>query len=171
MDATMPETPEPVMMPQKVVEVSSAPDTADKDAPVAPIPVPTIPKNGKKSKVPKQAKAASQPAPKAKVAPKPAKASKKAPSSGQSGPALKLQPDALNTKERKVLAAFMAKKGRPTPLTIAEMAKGAFTTLKASMANSWTRNSLRRLVRGGMLSKEERGKYLITPTGRQAMKG
>jgi hypothetical protein len=169
MDTTT--TPAPIADP-------STPPTAQvlvEDAPAA-APVPTDPPvaAAKTPKTPKKAKTM----PKTPKAPKAAKAAppaekpttgKDAPSSGQSGPALKLKGADVNKTERKVLGVF-AGKGRPSAKTIGQMAEGAFPTLKVAQANSWTRNSLRRLVRAGFLTKLERGRYVITAAGRAALK-
>lgn len=122
-----------------------------------------------KPKAAKAPKAKKEPkAPKAKKEPKEPKAAKKPPTSGQSGPPMELPAEKLNDKERKVLDCFPLKGDRRT-MTIVEMAKEAFPSKKAAQANSWTRNSLRRLTRGGWLDKLERGQYRISEKGRKRL--
>jgi hypothetical protein len=99
----------------------------------------------------------------------PAKAKQaKAPKSGQSGPPLDLGYGDLNDNERKVVAVFKGK-GERKPKTIADLAKECFPSKKFAKANSWVRNSLRRLVRADWLEKMERGSYRITDKGRRRL--
>ena len=101
-----------------------------------------------------------------KAAPKKAAAKKAEPTSGQSGPVIEnLTAEDLNPNEVKVMKLAMKGEG---PKTIVELAK-AFTGKNKKTANSWTRNSLRRLVRGGFLAKVERGAYRATGKGRRRM--
>lgn len=96
-------------------------------------------------------------------------AKKTAPSSGQSGPAIAdLAVDELNDKEMKVMKVFPLKGDRET-FTITDLAKGAWPTNTQGKSNSWTRNSLRRLVRGGFIEKLKRGSYRISVKGRHRM--
>lgn len=78
----------------------------------------------------------------------------------------------LNVKEGRVLSQFV-KPGRPTPKTIAELAKACWPGgrgMTAVRANSWVRNSLRRLVVAALVEQVERGTYQITDLGREAAK-
>ena len=71
--------------------------------------------------------------------------------------------EALNPKERILLASFQYAK---VPATIAELASlcdyETHGARSASMANSWTRNSLRRLLREGYIERVARGTYQLT---------
>jgi hypothetical protein len=106
-----------------------------------------------------------------KAAPKKAKAAaksngngeKKAPASGQSGPSLNLKDKPLNPKEEKVLGALSNGAGQLTLTELGALFKGK----KKSQANSWARNSLRRLVRGGLVKKVGRGTYEATAKGKK----
>jgi len=82
--------------------------------------------------------------------------------SGQSGPSVKIE--AVNTKEGKVLGALNHGSGQQK---ISEIAKGAFKGKVKSQANSWVRNSLRRLVRGGLVKQVSRGTYALTAKGKK----
>jgi len=72
----------------------------------------------------------------------------------------------LNSKESKVLAAFCSQ-GRPAPKTISDLAATCFPKQSDARANSWTRNSLRRLVKCAMLEGVDRGTYEVTDLGRE----
>ena len=75
----------------------------------------------------------------------------------------------LNAKEARVLAAFL-RRGRPTPRTIADLAKecwGSGRGMTTARATSWVRNSLRKLVDNSILVQVERGTYQITDFGRK----
>jgi len=90
-------------------------------------------------------------------------APKKAPASGQSGPSLDLKAKPLNLKEEKVLGALANGAGQLTLTELSALFKGK----KKSQANSWARNSLRRLVRGGLVKKVGRGTYEATAKGKK----
>jgi len=120
------------------------------------------PKVAKVAKAPKAAKV-----PKAKKAAKakPAKdGEKKKPHTGQSGAAIEdLEYGALNAREKKVVEKLHAEDKN---LTIEELSKAFARSAKdEKQANSWTRNALRRLVRGNLVSKIERGVYKLTRRG------
>jgi hypothetical protein len=97
----------------------------------------------------------------AKKAPTKKPAAKKA-KSGQSAGAIALERAGLNTNETKVLEALRT--GRK-PLTLVEIAKAAFPRKTRAQGNSWVRNALRRLVRGNLVIKVERGTYKASPKG------
>lgn len=80
------------------------------------------------------------------------------PSTGQSGPKLKLRSSDLNDKEKAVLTYL---KENVMPATISEISAECFFGVAASekQANSWVRNSLRRLVRADLVEKISRGVY------------
>ena len=125
-----------------------------------------------KAEEPKAAKAPAKP-----KAPKPAKEVKSAKelppldprppkiSSGQGGPTISLEIGDLNSKERKVLDAFALPTEGSTreAKSIQDLAK-VFAKQAGSKtrANSWTRNSLRRLVRGGLVDKAARGNFRLS---------
>jgi len=118
----------------------------------------------------KPAKAKAKAKAKAVKAAKPVKAAKvkkaaKAAQSGQSGPALELEASDLNKSETKLLCSFGDYKGGEE-ISIAELAKETFPTKSKAQANSWVRNSLRRLVRGSLVEKTDRGTYKLTKAGR-----
>ena len=111
------------------------------------------PKVAAKSKGKKAAakKAPAKKAPKAKV------------SSGQGGPALKLEAGELNAKERKVMGTMVS---ASKPLKLSEIAEATFKSLGPIKGNSWTRNSMRRLVRSGLVRKSATGTYVVTAKGK-----
>jgi len=76
------------------------------------------------------------------------------PTSGQSGPKLDLVRDDLNPKETAVLT-LLRRKGEAS---IADLMK-AFPNKPKAKANSWVRNSLRRLVCARLAKKVGRGTY------------
>lgn len=80
------------------------------------------------------------------------------PSSGQSGPKLSLEKGDLNDKEAKVLASIRrAKNG----ITLSDLAERTFPkSIGKAKGNSWTRNSLRRLIRARLVKKMGRGEYI-----------
>jgi len=78
----------------------------------------------------------------------------RAPSSGQSGPPLDLREADLNPKEVRVLRA-LSEGGQQT---LKEL-EGVFSGEPSSRANSWARNALRRLVRGGLVRRVGKGTY------------
>ena len=92
-------------------------------------------------------------------------ASKVAPKSGQSGPPLDLPPAKLNEKE-KVVTATLLKLDGDSSMSLAELAEKCFPD-GDKKANSWVRNSLRRLVRAGYVAKIDRGTYQMSKAGRK----
>lgn len=86
-----------------------------------------------------------------------------APTTGQSGPEMHLPAEKINKDERQVLQQLdVPDRGSAMIVQIADAIKKAkrnsFTTLQ-------TRNALRRLVRGGLVSNKDRGEYKITAKG------
>lgn len=98
-----------------------------------------------------------------------AKARRK-PVSGQSAPPIESLPfDALNKKEKKVVGCFVARSAREV-LTIEDLADGAFPSQPAKRANSWVRNSLRRLIRARWLEKVTPGEYRLSKGRRRQVR-
>lgn len=100
---------------------------------------------------------------------------KAAPSSGQSGPELDLEISDLNPRELRV-AMFLNQSGqfgdgsgKRQDFTIVEVAGGCWKNKPKAQANSWVRNCLRRLVRAGMVEKQDRGVYRIATKTRSAL--
>lgn len=95
---------------------------------------------------------------------------KKAPTTGQSGTPLDIGVVDLNAKERRVLA-FMAGEGSGVRATfrIEDVAAGCWKSKPKPIANSWVRNSFRRLVRAGMVYKVSRGHYRVALRARRAL--
>lgn len=91
---------------------------------------------------------------------------------GQSGPTIEELPwDSLNRKEKLLIGCFNLE-GEREVRSIGELAVAAFKTKAKNLAqaNSWARNSLRRLMRSGKwLEKVEPGKYRLTPGGRKSL--
>jgi hypothetical protein len=131
----------------------------------------TTKKTAAKKTTAKKAAAAKKPAAKKPAAKKAAKKAasksngeqKDSPSSGQSGPPVDLSKKALNAKEAKVLAALCNGKSSQKIAELAAIFKGK----AKSQANSWVRNSLRRLVRGSFVEQVERGTYKATAKGKK----
>lgn len=97
-------------------------------------------------------------------------AEQKTPTSGQSAPPIELSSDALNAKEAKVLAALNGSGSGVRPvMTITDLAAECFKSQSKKRANSWVRNSLRRLVQSGLIEKVERGKYRVSEAGRKGL--
>jgi hypothetical protein len=120
----------------------------------------------------KTAKKAPKKAPKAKAkapkAPKPSQAEKV--SSGQAGPALDLGVEQFSDKERKVLDVLNGSgSGSREIFTIEQLAAECWKSKTKKQANSWVRNSLRRLVRAGAIEKVERGQYRVSDSGRKKL--
>jgi len=89
---------------------------------------------------------------------------------GQGGAAIELSVDRLNAKEGKVFAALNGTgSGVRAIMSIAELAETCFKSQSKAKGNSWTRNSLRRLVQGGLVEKVERGRYRVTESGRRKL--
>lgn len=99
-----------------------------------------------------------------KAAKAPKKRQSVPPTSGQSGPPLQLTAEGLNDKEILVLKGLNAD---INPLAINALASSCFAEQPSSKANSWVRNSLRRLVRGSWVTKVGKGTYRLTDTGRE----
>ena len=137
------------------------------------------PKKGatKKAKGAKKAKTNGKGAKKAKGAKakgakaKGAKASKGKPTTGQSGPEIEVKTEDLNAKESKVLDLLNGKgEGARETVTIPELTKVFKNTADTkAQANSWVRNSLRRLVTSGLVEKLERGSYRIAERARKRL--
>jgi hypothetical protein len=94
---------------------------------------------------------------------KPAKKAASSPSSGQSGPAVDLLRDRLNDKEIRVVTVLS---GDLNPVPINALATNCFADQPVTQANSWVRNSLRRLVRGKWVDKVGKGTYRLSDVGR-----
>jgi hypothetical protein len=104
------------------------------------------------------------------TAKKASRAKTEKPSSGQSGPALELSVDKVNSKETKILEALNGSgSGSREIWTIEELGAECFKSKSKKQQNSWTRNSLRRLIRSGMIEKVERGKYRVSDSGRKKL--
>lgn len=92
------------------------------------------------------------------------------PVSGQSAPPIESLPfDALNKKEKKVVGCFVARTAREV-LTIEDLADVAFPSQPAKRANSWVRNSLRRLIRARWLEKVTPGEYRLSKGRRRQVR-
>lgn len=92
---------------------------------------------------------------------------------GQSGPPLELPWKALNPKERDVLRALNGTgRGPRRKMTLEELAEECFAKDASTpeQANSWVRNSMRRLVRGSWVDKVEPGVYRISTKQRPKVK-
>jgi hypothetical protein len=107
-------------------------------------------------------KAAPKKAAAKKAAVKVAKKKHAAPTTGQSGSPLDLVKAKLNDKETKVIEVL---DGDANPVALTVLAAAAFSGLPTVQANSWTRNSLRRLVRGKWVQKVGKGTYRMTDLG------
>jgi len=90
------------------------------------------------------------------------------PTSGQSGPPLDLVKAKLNDKEEKVVAVLLED---ANPVPINALATNCFSDKSAGQANSWVRNSLRRLVRAKWAEKVGKGTYRLTSTGKARAEG
>lgn len=86
---------------------------------------------------------------------------------GQSGPFIDLTGVRLNSKEEAVLKAL---REDLSPLSLLALAMIAFPGEDIKVANSWVRNSLRRLVRGRWVARIGEGTYTVTPEGRAGHK-
>ncbi len=133
------------------------PKTEGEATPKAPAAKPKAKKPAKpkaeKPKAEKKPKAAAKAKPKKPK--KPAKEEEPKTSYGQSGPKLELAKDDLNEKESAVLTTIRRAKGE---ISLAEVVERVGFK-PAKKANSWTRNSLRRLVRARLVKKAGRGLY------------
>jgi len=120
-----------------------------------------------KTPVPRKRKGAKTSKPKA---PPKTTAEKTTPTSGQSGPPLELSVEGLNTKEAKIFEALNGTgSGVREIISIEDLASTCFKSRGKKQANSWVRNSLRRLVQGGLVEKVERGKYRVSEAGRKKL--
>lgn len=122
----------------------------------------------KKRSSPKVVKAAKAAKAAKAVKPKEPKEKKTAPHSGQSGPALEgLEYEKLNANEKKLIDKLAAESTEANAvLTIEDLAKVfSRSATDTKQANSWTRNALRRLIRGNFVTKVERGSYKLTRRG------
>jgi hypothetical protein len=109
-------------------------------------------------------------APAKKRAPRKAAPKSKTPTTGQSAAPIELSVAGLNAKESKVLGALNGSgAGLRAVLTITELATACFKSQSKKKSNSWTRNSLRRLVQAGLVEKVERGKYRVSAAGRKKL--
>ena len=109
---------------------------------------------------------------KRKTAPRKKRTTKKQkdPVSGQSGPPIELSVEGLNAKEAKVFALLNGEgAGVRDILTITEIAVACFKSQGKKRSNSWTRNSLRRLVQSGLIEKVDRGQYRVSDAGRKKL--
>lgn len=109
---------------------------------------------------------------KGKKGAKAAKAARKdKPTTGQSAPHVDVKLDELNDKELKVLGAVNGKgEGQREEITIPDLTKVFKNTAATkAQANSWVRNSLRRLITGEYVEKMQRGLYRMTEKGRKRL--
>lgn len=93
----------------------------------------------------------------------------KTPTSGQSGPPIDLKWEKMNDKEQALIKFLYGSGTGARPIaTISTLASECFfgKADTVAQANSWTRNSLRRLVRGEWVEKFVRGSFRITTKGR-----
>lgn len=91
-------------------------------------------------------------------------ARKHKPTTGQSGPSIEdLGYEDLNAKEVKLIQALGDHVKQP--MTIVELGAVCFTGRSKFQQNSWTRNSLRRLICGGLVDKLSRGVYKLSTSG------
>ena len=129
-----------------------------------------VKKRGKaKAKLPKATKPRKKKTAAKKATPK-KPAEEKISMSGQSGPPIELSTDSLNAKEGKVFAALNGSgSGVRTIMTITGLSEGCFKSQGRRQANSWARNSLRRLVWAGLVEKVDRGKYRVSGAGRERL--
>lgn len=96
--------------------------------------------------------------------------SRREPTTGQSAPPIPLRIRQLNRKERDVLARLNgAGTGAREVCTIGSLAVDCFGNFPPKQANSWVRNSLRRLVQGQLVEKVDRGSYRVSEVGRQKL--
>lgn len=118
----------------------------------------------KKTAAKKTAKKTATPKSPGKKMPEPKVAKKRStqPTSGQSGPPLELTKERLNSKEEKIVTYLS---GEANPVTIIALASICFGDQLTSKANSWVRNSLRRLVRAKWVEKVGQGTYRLTEMG------
>lgn len=82
---------------------------------------------------------------------------------GQGGRPIDLHRRDLNSKELMVVASLY---GQSAPFPLNGLAASTFPAEDTNVANSWVRNSLRRLVRGGWVVKNAPGTYSMTVLGR-----
>ena len=90
---------------------------------------------------------------------------------GQSAPHHDLPVDDLNAKELKLVNVINGKgTGSREEISIPDMIKVFQSSADTkAQANSWVRNSLRRLVTGELIEKTSRGVYRVTEKGRKRL--
>lgn len=92
---------------------------------------------------------------------------------GQTGPEIDIEFKKLNSKEKKVLHVLdPGQDGPRLVLKIAEIADKAFSHGTKEQRNSFVRNSMRRLVRGGWVEHAKEtgdGTYRVTERGRKRL--
>lgn len=147
----------------KVKGVAAALAATKKNQPAKKAPAPPAKKRAKKDPVPsKTEKAAAQ---KKRV-----RKEGEQPSTGQSAPPIELSVERLNAKEMRVLEVLHGNGGKDRPvLRIDALAALCFKAQGEKRSNSWVRNSLRRLIQGGLVEKVNRGHYRISDTGRSRL--
>lgn len=95
---------------------------------------------------------------------------RKPPTTGQSAPPIALRMRQLNAKERDVLVRLNGSgTGAREVCTIASLAVDCFGNFPPKQANSWVRNSLRRLMQGQLIEKVDRGSYRVSELGRRKL--
>lgn len=87
------------------------------------------------------------------------------PTTGQSGPRIQMDLASFNPKERKVLDALQAYR----TLSLPQLADICFPSKSKAKGNSWTRNSLRRVVCAGYVRKVAPGTYALTAHGQRQL--
>lgn len=99
------------------------------------------------------------------------KSAKDKATTGQSAPHHDLPVDDLNAKELKLVNAINGKgTGSREEITIPDLIKVFQPSADTkAQANSWVRNSLRRLVTGELIEKTARGVYRVTEKGRKRL--
>lgn len=95
---------------------------------------------------------------------------RKPPTTGQSAPPIALRLRQLNAKEQDVLNRLNGTgTGTREVCTIASLAVDCFGNFPPKQANSWVRNSLRRLMQGQLIEKVDRGSYRVSELGRRKL--
>jgi hypothetical protein len=93
---------------------------------------------------------------------------KNKPTSGQSGASLELELSDLNPKERRLLLVLNGEgSGKRVEIGIPELADACWKHKTKFQSNSWTRNSLRRLIRAKLIDKQKRGVFRISELARK----
>ena len=99
---------------------------------------------------------------------------KKVPTTGQSAPPIELPLEMMNDKEKSLVQVLNGQgSGARVVLNLAVLGMEACGGVAEteSQANSWARNSLRRLVRGKWAERTAPGMYRISTVGRKRLKG